>query len=55
MKTALIVLDLINDIVTSNGKLGAATTAVQAESRAIIDKPMLQLRSPAAKAGQSFS
>ena len=38
MKTALIVLDLINDIVDPNGKLGANSTAKRAKSRGIMEK-----------------
>jgi hypothetical protein len=38
MKTAQIVLDLINDIVDPNGKLGGNSTAKQAKSRGILDK-----------------
>lgn len=38
LNTALIVLDLINDIVDINGKVGGATIAVEAESRRILDK-----------------
>jgi len=38
VKTALIVLDLINDIVDVNGKVGGTTVAIEARSRNIIDK-----------------
>jgi nicotinamidase-related amidase len=38
LKTALIVLDLINDIVDINGKVGGTTIAIQASSRGILEK-----------------
>jgi nicotinamidase-related amidase len=38
MKTALVVLDLINDIVDSNGKVGGATIAVESKARGLIEK-----------------
>jgi biuret amidohydrolase len=38
LKTALIVLDLINDIVDTDGKVGGTTIAVQARSRGILGK-----------------